>query len=187
MMNELRRHVQKQQQNRKALTKREVKRIFDAELKLQSFDFDLIYRNKDIKKKYDQLISNLYNLLKDHSFSNVDKRGIITGHVFNFLTLVKKFLKKNIEKQVVEMNNVNNMLNQHNMHNREHEHSLKRKKGKRKGKKNSSWIKRRMPEDNNNNFGGNQYVNVPNYGRRKVRYQKNGRAFVLVNKKKMFL
>ena len=40
---------------------------------------------------------------------------------------------------------------------------------------------------NNNNFGGSQFINIPNYGRRKVRYQKNGRPYVIVNKKKLKL
>ena len=45
--------------------------------------------------------------------------------------------------------------------------------------------------DNVNNnfteFGGSQFVHVPNHGKRKVRYQKNGRAYVIVNKKKLKL
>ena len=35
--------------------------------------------------------------------------------------------------------------------------------------------------------GSSQYVHIPNYGKRKVRYQKNGRAYVIVNKKKLKL
>ena len=42
---------------------------------------------------------------------------------------------------------------------------------------------------NNNMFnkGGSQFIHIPNYGKRKVRYQKNGRAYVIVNKKKLKL
>ena len=35
--------------------------------------------------------------------------------------------------------------------------------------------------------GGSQFIHIPNYGKRKVRYQKNGRAYVIVNKKKLKL
>ena len=35
--------------------------------------------------------------------------------------------------------------------------------------------------------GGNQFINIPKYGRRKIRYQKNGKAYVIVNKKKLKL
>ena len=35
--------------------------------------------------------------------------------------------------------------------------------------------------------GGSKFVHIPNHGRRKVRYQKNGRAYVIVNKKKLKL
>ena len=39
-----------------------------------------------------------------------------------------------------------------------------------------------------NSYGGSsQFVHIPNYGKRKVRYQKNGRAYVIVNKKKLKL
>ncbi len=31
------------------------------------------------------------------------------------------------------------------------------------------------------------FINVPNHGKRKVRYQKNGRPYVIVNKKKLKL
>lgn len=41
--------------------------------------------------------------------------------------------------------------------------------------------------NNNNNFGGSQFIHIPNFGRRKVRYQKNGRPYVIVNKKRMKL
>ena len=37
------------------------------------------------------------------------------------------------------------------------------------------------------NVGGSQFINVPGYGKRKVRYQKNGRAYVRVNKRKLKL
>ena len=37
---------------------------------------------------------------------------------------------------------------------------------------------------NNNNFGGSQFINVPKYGKRKIRYRKNGRAYVIYNNKK---
>ena len=40
---------------------------------------------------------------------------------------------------------------------------------------------------NNSQRGGSQYIHIPSYGRRKVRYQKNGRAYVIVNKKKLKL
>ena len=33
--------------------------------------------------------------------------------------------------------------------------------------------------------GGSQFIYIPNIGKRKVRYQKNGRAYVIVNKKKL--
>ena len=39
----------------------------------------------------------------------------------------------------------------------------------------------------NNNFGGSQFIHVPNYGKRKVRYQKNGRAYVIVKGNKIKL
>ena len=35
--------------------------------------------------------------------------------------------------------------------------------------------------------GSSQFIHIPNYGKRKVRYQKNGRAYVIVNKKKLKL
>ena len=35
--------------------------------------------------------------------------------------------------------------------------------------------------------GSSQFVHIPNYGKRKVRFQKNGRAYVIVNKKKLKL
>ena len=35
--------------------------------------------------------------------------------------------------------------------------------------------------------GGSQFINVPKYGKRKVRYQKNGRAYVIVKGKKIKL
>ena len=31
--------------------------------------------------------------------------------------------------------------------------------------------------------GGSQFIHIPNYGKRKIRYQKNGRPYVIVNKK----
>ena len=36
-------------------------------------------------------------------------------------------------------------------------------------------------------FGGTKMINIPNYGKRKVRYQKNGRAYVIVKGKKIKL
>ena len=36
-------------------------------------------------------------------------------------------------------------------------------------------------------MGGSQFIHIPNFGKRKVRYQKNGRAYVIVNKKKLKL
>ena len=36
-------------------------------------------------------------------------------------------------------------------------------------------------------LGGSQFIHIPNFGKRKVRYQKNGRAYVIVNKKKLKL
>ena len=36
-------------------------------------------------------------------------------------------------------------------------------------------------------YGGSQFIHIPNHGKRKVRYQKNGRAYVIVNKKKLKL
>ena len=50
-----------------------------------------------------------------------------------------------------------------------------------------------QPQNNNttNNAtkGGSssQFIHIPNYGKRKVRYQKNGRPYVIVNKKKLKL
>ena len=43
--------------------------------------------------------------------------------------------------------------------------------------------------NNNNTFnqGGSQFIHIPNYGKRKVRYQKNGRPFVIVKGKKLKL
>ena len=38
-----------------------------------------------------------------------------------------------------------------------------------------------------NNNGGSQFIKIKGYGRRKIRYQKNGRAYVIVNKKKLKL
>ena len=38
-----------------------------------------------------------------------------------------------------------------------------------------------------NKTGGSQFIHIPNFGRRKIRYQKNGRAYVIVNKKKLKL
>ena len=38
-----------------------------------------------------------------------------------------------------------------------------------------------------NILGGSQFIHIPNYGKRKVRYQKNGRPYVIVNKKKLKL
>ena len=35
--------------------------------------------------------------------------------------------------------------------------------------------------------GSSQFVKIPGYGNRKIRYQKNGRAYVIVNKKKLKL
>ena len=37
------------------------------------------------------------------------------------------------------------------------------------------------------NMGGSQFIHVPNHGKRKVRYQKNGRAYVIVKGKKLKL
>ena len=39
----------------------------------------------------------------------------------------------------------------------------------------------------NQTKGGSQFVHIPNYGKRKVRYQKNGRAYIIINKKKFKL
>ena len=36
-------------------------------------------------------------------------------------------------------------------------------------------------------FGKSQFIHIPNYGRRKVRYQKNGKPYVIVNRKKLKL
>ena len=36
-------------------------------------------------------------------------------------------------------------------------------------------------------IGSSKFINIPNHGRRKIRYQKNGRAYVIVNKKKLKL
>ena len=46
-----------------------------------------------------------------------------------------------------------------------------------------------VPQPNwfNNGSGGSQFIHIPNYGKRKVRYQKNGRAYVIVNRKKLKL
>lgn len=35
--------------------------------------------------------------------------------------------------------------------------------------------------------GGSQFIHIPNYGKRKLRYQKNGRVYVIVNGKKLKL
>ena len=46
-----------------------------------------------------------------------------------------------------------------------------------------------VPQPNwfNNVLGGSQFIHIKNIGKRKVRYQKNGRPYVIVNKKKLKL
>ena len=51
----------------------------------------------------------------------------------------------------------------------------------------SQTLNNNSNNNNNNNFGGSQFIHIPNFGRRKVRYQKNGRPYVIVNKKRMKL
>ena len=40
---------------------------------------------------------------------------------------------------------------------------------------------------NGRGIGGTNFIHIPNYGKRKVRYQKNGRAYVIVKGKKLKL
>ena len=59
----------------------------------------------------------------------------------------------------------------------------------RKGKINSGVKYRQQREIINKgiNSGGSQFINIPNYGKRKIRYLKNGKAYVIVKGKKLKL
>ena len=57
-----------------------------------------------------------------------------------------------------------------------------------------NWLNKRqlnpysvLFNNNNNNKGGSQFIHIPNYGKRKIRYQKNGKAYVIVKGKKLKL
>ncbi len=75
--------------------------------------------------------------------------------------------------------------------------SGKRLKGRKKSKKkvpnkkhNNSNNEQSSNENSNSSdwsTGGSGFINIPKYGKRKIRYQKNGIAYVIVNKKKLKL
>ena len=103
--------------------------------------------------------NRLFNLIKNHILvsSKKNKRITIENFAAKYSEINKSFYKNN-------NSNILSILNSNNQYNLSY-----------------------LFKESNNNSGGSQYINIKNYGKRKIRYQKNGRAYVIVNKKKLKL
>ena len=121
-----------------------------------------------LNKRLDELITTnhleylyndpLFNLIKNRVLVTKDKRCLIEEFESEF-------------KKIYDIRNRNNtkVVNMRNIRNNRNFYS------------NSTPI----PIWFNNRQGGSQFINVPNHGKRKIRYQKNGKPYVIVKGKKI--
>ena len=147
-------------------------RFFNFQDKIENLKLSLLYFNPNSKKVEYKNIRSFIELLK-----NINENKYIKKFIENFENDEHKILEKikisTIQKYFKLIEKIVDKLELIYKNIYEYEYN---------GPNNVS-----QPNWFNDGLGGSQFIHIPNYGKRKVRYQKNGRPYVIVNKKKVKL
>ena len=164
-------------------------RYADASLKKdREFMLELIKKNDSVLELADDSLKKDKNFILEAYYAN--------PKIINNMRLINEFqnsfdyIKKKLNNNRKKIRNNNKNLKSFIISGKENNNGRRLMGSTLRGIKapiNASTLRLLKNFIGKKKTGGSQFVHIPNYGKRKVRYQKNGRAYVIVKGKKVKL